>query len=140
MERTGRCECGAVRYRSEGPWRDIITCHCQECRRQSGHFWAATAVPADALEITKDEGLAWVQSSQIATRGFCRACGSGLFYRPAAKAYIAIGAGTLDDATGLELIEEVFTAEAGDYYALSPDLPHHAAFSAAWKAKDGGAE
>ena len=135
--RTGRCECGAVAYRSEGPWRDIITCHCQECRRQSGHYWAATAVPKDALEMVEARGLRWIRMSDMAERGFCAKCGSGVFYRPDHKGYVAIGAGTLDDTNGLTHIEEVFVAEAGDYYPLAGDVPRHEAFSAAWKSKDG---
>lgn len=139
MLRTGRCECGAVRYRSDGPWRDIITCHCKQCRRLSGHVWAATAVPVGALTFDHDTGLAWYRSSEIAERGFCTRCGSGLFYRPRGKGYIAVGAGTLDDATGLAHIEEVFAADKSDYYALAGDVPAHDRYSSAWVAKDGGA-
>ncbi len=131
--KTGRCECGAVKYRSNGPWRDIIACHCTQCRRTTGHHWAATAVPTEALEITDKTGLVWFRSSDIATRGFCNRCGSSLFYRPDGKDYIAIGAGTLDEPTGLRLVEDVFAHEKGDYYALSDDIPYHGAWSDAWR-------
>ena len=40
---TGGCLCGAVRYRVAGPLRDVVACHCAQCRRSSGHFAAATA-------------------------------------------------------------------------------------------------
>ena len=40
---TGGCLCGGVRYAVTGPLRDIIACHCEQCRRSSGHFVAATA-------------------------------------------------------------------------------------------------
>ncbi len=137
--KSGRCECGAVAFRSDGPWRDVIACHCETCRRTSGHFWAATAVTADALEITRDDGLVWFDSSDLARRGFCDRCGSSLFYRHKDKSYIAIAAGALDQPTGLKLIEEVFCHEKGDYYALTPDLAHHDMWSAAWTDEDGGA-
>lgn len=134
--KTGRCECGSVRYQSEGPWRDVISCHCETCRRTSGHFWAASAVPAEALEFTENSGLVWFDSSDVAKRGFCRDCGSSLFYRHKDKAYIAVAAGSLDQPTGLKMVEEVFCHEKADYYDLTKDLTHHDMWAAAWKAKD----
>lgn len=131
--KTGQCQCGAVTFQSKGPWRDIIACHCEECRRTTGHFWAATAVPQEALEITNDAGLKWFRASDVARRGFCTGCGASLFYQHDSKDYIAIGAGCLDGVSGLKLVEEVFTHEKGDYYDLSPDLKHSAAWSDAWK-------
>lgn len=120
---TGGCLCGRVRYRVTGPLRPVVYCHCGQCRRTSGHFVAATAVAKDALTIETDEGLEWFASSEIASRGFCRRCGSSLFWRPNAKPYICIMAGTLDDSTGLEAVEHIFVSNKGDYYQLTDDLP-----------------
>lgn len=41
--REGGCLCGEVRYRVTGPMRDIIGCHCSQCRRTTGHYLPATA-------------------------------------------------------------------------------------------------
>ncbi len=133
MLKTGKCACGAVTFQSLGPWRDIISCHCDECRRTTGHFWAATAVPEGALKLTNAAGLKWFRSSDVAKRGFCTGCGASLFYKHDDKDYIAIGAGCLDGETGLKMVEEVFTHEKGDYYALSEDVTHSTAWSEAWK-------
>ncbi len=134
--KTGHCSCGQVAFRSEGPWRDIISCHCEECRRTSGHIWAATAVPETALELTEDAGLKWFRASDVATRGFCTGCGASVFYKHDDKDYVAIAAGCLDQPTGLKMVEEVFTHEKGDYYPLSDGIVHHELWSAAWKAED----
>lgn len=136
MERTGRCACGGVVYRSEGPWRDIIACHCVECRRTSGHVWAATAVPAECLTLDRDERLVWYRSSDVAQRAFCSGCGASLFYRHDTKSYIAVAAGTLDDDSGLTCVEEVFVEEKGSYYSLTDGIPHHVGFSGNWKQQD----
>ncbi|NOX73004.1 MAG: GFA family protein [Alphaproteobacteria bacterium] len=133
MKKTGACACGKVTFQSEGPWRDIIACHCNECRRMSGHFWAATAVPEAALEITSDAGLKWFRSSDVARRGFCTGCGASLFYKHDDKGYVAIGAGCLDGDSGLFMIEEVFTHEKGDYYALTNGILHSDSWSEEWK-------
>jgi hypothetical protein len=48
----GGCLCGAVRYEVRGPLRDVLVCHCVECRRWSGHLFAATAARReDVLSI-----------------------------------------------------------------------------------------
>ena len=41
-ELVGQCLCGGVRFRTRGKLRGVIYCHCSQCRRQSGHFVAAT--------------------------------------------------------------------------------------------------
>ena len=123
LERTGGCLCGGVRYRVAGPLRPIIYCHCGQCRRTSGHFVAATAADADALEIVADESLAWFASSEHASRGFCRRCGSSLFWRPEDGSHVSIMAGTLDNSDGLEPVEHIYVGDKGGYYELIDDLP-----------------
>ncbi len=75
--------------------------------------------------MQNDEGLRWYRSSPDAERGFCRLCGSSLFWRPERGREISIMAGTLDTPTGLEAIEHIFVADASDYYRIDNELPHH---------------
>ena len=39
---TGSCLCGSVRFRISGHLRGVVYCHCWQCRKQTGHFVAAT--------------------------------------------------------------------------------------------------
>ena len=123
LETTGGCLCGGVRYRVMGPLRAIVYCHCSQCRRTSGHFVAATAVAKDALAIDADNNLEWFASSEYASRGFCRRCGSSLFWLPRSEKHVSIMAGTLDESTGLEAVEHIFTGDKGNYYELTDGLP-----------------
>jgi len=122
-EFTGGCLCGAVRYSIDGPLRDVVYCHCGQCRKTSGHFVAATACDTERLKILEDAGLAWYESSAIATRGFCSRCGSSLFWKPAHGKYMAVMAGALDTPTGLKAREHIHVADASDYYVLGDGLP-----------------
>lgn len=117
----GSCLCGGVAFVATGPMRDVWACHCTQCRRTSGHHWAATSVPLDRLRITSDTTLGWYDSSPSARRGFCMRCGTSLFWKPAAEDRMAIAAGALDGPTGLRLTRDIFTGDAGDYYR--PDGP-----------------
>ena len=121
---TGGCECGAVRFIVSGA-RDTVTfCHCSQCRRFSGHHWAATNAPFDQLVFSEDSGLRWYRSSSWAKRGFCSLCGSALFYRMNDEDGIGIAAGCLDTPTGLRPGKHIFVADKGDYYEASADAPH----------------
>lgn len=114
----GSCLCGAVTYEADAPLRDVIACHCTQCRKTSGHFWAATSVPLDRFRLIRSEGLVWFKSSDKARRGFCNRCGSSLFWEPVGEARISIGAGTLDGETGLVTSGHWHQEDAGDYYDI----------------------
>lgn len=120
---SGSCECGAVAYEVRGELRPVIACHCTQCRKTSGHFWAATKTATENLTLTRDGGLAWYRSSGTARRGFCKYCGSSLFWEKDGEGMTAIGAGTLDGATGLTTVQHIFVADKGDYYDIADGLP-----------------
>ena len=79
---TGGCRCGAVRYAVSAIVRNSI-CHCRDCQRSSGAPMVEWMLVDDAaLSVTGEP--ATIETSPGALRGFCRACGTGLFYRNAA--------------------------------------------------------
>ncbi len=123
----GGCLCGAVRYTIAGPLRPVVYCHCEQCRRTSGHHVAATACRATDLTLVVADGLRWYRSSTKAERGFCERCGSNLFWRPAQGDYLSIMAGTLDVPTGLNAEAHIFVGSKSDYYSLQDELPQHVA-------------
>ena len=122
---TGGCLCGAVRYEISGTMQRVVYCHCEQCRKTSGHFVAATAVDHDQLGFVEDSGLAWYKSSDIADRGFCNLCGSSLFWRPGHGKYMAVMAGGLDAPTHLASREHIHVADASDYYEIADGLPQY---------------
>src|SRR5262245_48104523 len=106
MSRTGRCLCGSVRYVVSGPLREILVCHCVECRRWAGRAWTATAARATDLEILDPTGLRWIpspDSEHDAERGFCTSCGASLFWRIPGGERVSLSAGTLDEPSGLHV-------------------------------------
>ena len=98
---TGGCLCGAVRFTVTGPVEPPFACHCRDCQRQSGNYWAAITVPRAQVEITGEAG--WISISPLARRGFCPRCGGYLFWEPVDGASIDIGFGNLDDPGGMRL-------------------------------------
>lgn len=119
----GGCLCGEVRYEVRGPLRPVVACHCSQCRRTTGHFLASTAAKREHVALRRETGLAWYASSEAARRGFCRHCGSTLFWDGRGRDTISIAAGTLDAPTGLKLVQHIFTADKSDYYTIDDGLP-----------------
>lgn len=119
----GRCECGAVRYRINGPLRPILACHCRQCQRTSGNYVAATNCAESDLILERSESLRWYDSSPIAQRGFCGICGGNLFYKIKDGDRVSIMAGTLDQPTGLTIARHIHTASAADFHVFDDHIP-----------------
>lgn len=121
---TGRCLCGAVAFEIRGPLRDVVICHCVECRRWHGTYCASTAAKREDVHFTEQRGLRWIvspASDAHARRAFCGECGSSLFWDAPERPYVAIAAGLIDGDTGLKLISHWYTSQKGDWYDLPDD-------------------
>jgi hypothetical protein len=121
---TGRCLCGAVAFEVRGPLRDVVLCHCEECRRWTGNVGAFAAACRADLVLREERGLRWAASAasdRHARRGFCAECGSSLFWEPAGGETVSIAAGSLDQPTGLRVAGHWYTRQAGDWYVLPDD-------------------
>ncbi len=87
---TGSCHCGGVKYRIDGPARDVVNCFCSQCRKTSGHHVAATKVNKDHLTFESDSTLKWYQCLPGIFRGFCESCGGNLFWDSHADNQLAL--------------------------------------------------
>ena len=121
MRATGSCLCGAVRFSILGALEDVVYCHCLMCQRALTHFGAFTRCAPEALHTSNSRKLKWYRSSPEARRGFCRDCGSQLFWEPPHGRYISISAGSLDQPTGLRAGEHNFLYQTADYDRESAD-------------------
>ena len=122
---TGGCLCGEVQFKIEGGLRPVVYCHCEQCRKTSGHYVAATACDPNRVRLSRDDGLRWYRSSSKAQRGFCASCGSSLFWRPDHERYISVMAGALTLPTGLEGACHIYVDTASDYYSIGDGLPRY---------------
>ena len=118
----GGCACGAVRYRATGDLRPVVACHCGQCRKSMTNYGAFTAVARDGLSIDNEAEVTWFDSSPGVRRGFCRRCGSTLFWDRSAGNDVSIAAGTLDQPSGLRLVRHIFVADKADFYEITDGL------------------
>jgi hypothetical protein len=120
----GSCGCGAVTFSVHGPLRDVIDCHCERCRKFTGHHMAATDAPSASVIIVDPGGeLRWYSPVAGVHYGFCARCGSSLFWRTDDDtSVLSICAGTLDVPTGLRTTRAWWVSQASDYFRRDASL------------------
>lgn len=120
---SGGCYCGTVRYQASGVSPEITECHCSQCRRQAGHRYASTGTKADNIAIDGADNITWFRASDDAERGFCRTCGSHLFWKQSKEDFVAILAASFDDTGGMRMAKHIFVDDKGAYYDITDGLP-----------------
>ena len=119
--RSGRCLCGAVKFVTDDVETDHHACHCGMCRRWSGGpFFGANA---RNVVFQGTESLARYESSAWAERGFCKNCGSTLFYFLRPTETFAMSVGSFDDPSPFRLVEEIFIDKKPAGYAFEGNHP-----------------
>ncbi len=118
----GSCNCGGVSWEAKGEMRPITACHCGQCRKQSGLYYAATAADDGNLAI-KGDTLKWYHATPEAKRGFCGDCGSALFWKHDNDNFTSILAGSIDGPSGLEIGKHIFVADKPDWYEITDGKP-----------------
>ena len=120
MAHSGSCLCGAVTYTLKARPETAGACHCSMCRKFSGGVYIAMTCQPDNITFTGQGQIGTYTSSTWAERGFCRTCGSSLYYRVTAEGpyegtyHLAFG--TLDDSKGMGFEGEIFVDQKPDLY------------------------
>ena len=97
VQASGGCQCGAVRYHASAMLDTSHICHCRMCQKAAGHYFAALiGVPKDALTWTRGAPAVFKSSEQV-ERGFCRDCGTPLYYDYVESPHLSVTTGSLDN-------------------------------------------
>ncbi len=114
---TGNCLCGAVSLGFNLEKDSFGACHCGMCRKWSGG--PALAVEGgSAITLQGEEFITLFDSSQWAERGFCKVCGTHLFYRLKAGGFINFPLGLLNNVEHLKFDMQIFIDKKPDHYAF----------------------
>lgn len=83
MVRTAQCCCGACRIEVEGEPTMNGVCHCNDCKKRTGSAFGWSTYFHNAQVVCRNGPFSeYVVPSQYpATRWFCSACGSTLFWK-----------------------------------------------------------
>ncbi|MFU8765909.1 MAG: GFA family protein [Haliea sp.] len=119
-EHHGACLCGAVRVTARARSNGVGACHCKMCRRWGGGPLLVAECESN-VNFDGSEHIATFDSSDWAERGFCRECGTHLFYRLKQEGHYAVPVGLFDDDDQWRLAEQVFIDEKPLFYSFSQD-------------------
>lgn len=125
-ELTGRCACGSVTWRTDGPVLWSGHCHCESCRRaSSAPVTSFFGVPRAAVTWWGDISVR--PSSDTVNRGYCPDCGSQVFYQAVRwPDETHLYAATLDDPSQFAPRAHFHWAERVDWLTIDDDLPKYA--------------
>lgn len=118
IERRGHCLCGKVSIMAKNASSDVGACHCKMCRRWGGGPFMEIDCGAD-VEFDGEDYVSVFDSSDWAERGFCRNCGTHLFYRLKESGQHMIPVGFFEDSESLVFKGQVFIDEKPEYYEFA---------------------
>jgi len=113
---TGHCLCQAVSFTTTQAIRHLSACHCAICRGWGGGPYLSVDCGPD-VTFCGEEYITRYASSDWAERGFCRHCGSHLFYRLKRTGQHMLAAGLFTELPPqLTLDLQVFIDQKPPYY------------------------
>ncbi|UIP30674.1 GFA family protein [Photobacterium sp. TLY01] len=117
---TGQCLCGKVGLISTSGTLHAEACHCGMCRKWSGGPYLAVAAGTE-VSFNGEEHITRFSSSEWGERGFCKHCGSHLFYFLKPTGQYIVPAGLLDQESQLVMDQQIFIDKKPAFYAFSND-------------------
>ena len=123
----GGCVCGAVRYRITAPPLSAYNCHCRDCQKMSGATHSMSMPMArDNLEHLSGMLVAYDKpsdSGRVVRMMACSQCGTKLWNEPlASPAMRVLKPGTLDDASWIRPVGNIWTSSALPWASVDPEL------------------
>ncbi len=118
LQKKGCCVCGLVKFVYKNVQKDVSACHCDSCKKWGGGPYFSVKCGAD-VSIEGEENISIFDSSDWAVRGFCKNCGTHLFYRLKHNNEYMAPLGLMEDETGLVLEHQFFVDTRSKVYQLA---------------------
>jgi hypothetical protein len=122
---TGGCQCGRVRYEVVIESDDSYWCHCRMCQWATGGI-AAAIVEVKVEPVHRLSEPDWYDSSPVAGRSFCSACGTplGLGWSDGTGGF-DLTVGSFDDPSRLRPVAHAGSESMYEAWLDTSDLPRH---------------
>lgn len=103
----GSCLCGKVAIKINPAHHVFDACHCGMCRKWAGGP-LMTVEGGDRPQITGEESITVYSSSEWAERGFCKNCGTHLFYRLKNSDFCNFSAGLFKEVENFKFHMQIY--------------------------------
>lgn len=127
----GGCLCGAVRFRISGTIRNIVYCHCSQCRKAQGSAFATNGIVSkEDFELLSGEGsLTGYESTPGQVKYFCRVCGSPIMSKNDTRTdELRIRLGTIESDIAERPMAHIFATSRANWEDICGDLPQYEAY------------
>ncbi|HLU64767.1 MAG TPA: GFA family protein [Kofleriaceae bacterium] len=114
----GHCYCGAVKVSVPADAFGVIACHCDDCQKMHGNFFAMLRVEKADASWTGEDSIQWYQSSEKVRRSFCKTCGSRLAKDPTDRSVILVSVGLFDRTLDRGIQKQVHEGDKPAWYDL----------------------
>ncbi len=125
---TGGCLCGSVRFEISGPIRDIVYCHCSQCRKAQGSAFATNGIveAADFHVLTGAASLTGYESAPGQTKFFFKICGSPIMSRSTQNLeQVRVRIGTIDSDIVERPVAHIFAPSKANWEEIASGLPQY---------------
>lgn len=110
---SGSCLCGSVSFTAASS-NSVGACSCSMCRKWNGGPQMAVFC-GENVTFEGEENISVFKSSEWADRGFCKNCGTHLFYRLQGTQHMML-AGLFDDQEKFVFETQYFIDNKPDFY------------------------
>lgn len=116
LKLVGACHCGRVRVHMPAGSAGVIACHCADCQKLHGNFFALLVADRATVCWEGEEHISWYRSSTENERGFCVHCGSRIAKRPIEGSKIMVSAGLFDRALPRKVVKNLWLEQKPAWY------------------------
>ena len=124
----GGCLCNEVRFEIRGQIRDIVFCHCSQCRKVQGTAFAANGVvDRTDFNLVKGESLLTAfETSPGKKKYFCCRCGSPIYSdNDQLPDVVRIRLGTIESDITERPQRHIYVASKANWDTICDDLPQY---------------
>ncbi len=124
----GGCLCGSVRFEITGPIRNIVYCHCSQCRKAQGSAFATNGIvrASDFKIVSETNVLTGYESTPGQTKYFCKICGSPILSKTESKPeQVRVRLGTIESDISERPLAHIFVTSKANWEEISGDLPQY---------------
>jgi len=124
----GSCLCGKVRFEITSEIKDIVFCHCSNCRKAQGSAFATNAnVSKDGFRfVSGEDELTSYQSSPQRVKYFCKHCGSPIISKNSSQPDIVrIRLGSIEGDIKEKPKAHIFVGSKANWEEINDNLPKY---------------
>ena len=127
----GSCLCGKIRFEITSEIKDIIYCHCSQCRKAQGSAFATNGnIDIEAFKFTLGENkLTGYESSPGQTKYFCKNCGSPIISKnESSPNKVRVRLGVIESDITERPTAHIFVTSKANWEDINGDLPQYEAY------------